>query len=484
MSEPNWKNQTIWTGDNVDVMRGMNGDSVDLIYLDPPFNSKANYAAPIGSKAAGAAFKDTWTLSDVDAEWINLMEAKHPALHRVLLAAMTSSDKSYLAYMAARLLEMPRLLKPTGSIYLHCDPTMSHYLKLVMDAVFGIGNCLNEIVWRRSAAHNDTKQGMRRAGKVHDIILLYGGGNHTWNPQYTPYTDDYLNMEYRHISSAGRRFKQTDLTAAKPGGDTKYEWRVKRPAVRHGQWEADLADEYLTPCTGWEYKPASPYRGRYWAYSKENMRAFAREGRLHHRKTGTPRLMQFADEMPGIPLQDLWDDISPALGKQRTSYPTQKPINLLRRIVAASSHEGETVLDPFCGCATACIAAEIEGRNWIGIDISPKAADLVKSRMRDELGLFYNGAHRTDIPRRTDLGKLPPYNSSGNKKALYGEQAGDCAGCGHHFEARHLEVDHIIARNKGGTDHIENLQLLCGSCNRIKGDRGMEYLRNKLQIAA
>lgn len=135
MAAPNWSNQTIWTGDCLEILRGMNAESVDLIYLDPPFNSKANYAAPIGSKAAGAAFKDTWTLSDVDAEWINLIEAKHPTLYRVLLAAMTGSDKSYLAYMAARLIEMRRVLKPTGSLYLHCDPTMSHYLKLVLDAL-------------------------------------------------------------------------------------------------------------------------------------------------------------------------------------------------------------------------------------------------------------------------------------------------------------------------------------------------------------
>ena len=139
MSAPNWAHGTIWTGDCLDVMRGMNSETVDLIYLDPPFNSKADYSAPIGSQAAGAAFKDTWHLSDVDAEWINLIEDRHPAVHRVLLAAMTDSDKSYLAYMAARLLEMPRVLKSTGSLYLHCDPTMSHYLKALLDAIFGGG---------------------------------------------------------------------------------------------------------------------------------------------------------------------------------------------------------------------------------------------------------------------------------------------------------------------------------------------------------
>ena len=180
----------------------------------------------------------------------------------------------------------------------------------------------------------------------------------------------------------------------------------------------------------------------------------------------------------------IWIDIPPVAGasKERTGYPTQKPLALLQRIVKASSPDDGVILDPFCGCATACIAAEIEHREWIGIDISAKAAELVKLRMDKELGLFYDGIHRTDIPKRTDIGKLPPYNCKENRAKLYGEQEGDCAGCGEHFHSRNLEVDHIIARNKGGTDHLDNLQLLCGSCNRIKGDRGMEYLRAKLQL--
>ena len=490
MTALNWKSQTIWTGDNLHIMRGMNSESVDLIYLDPPFNSKANYAAPIGSKAAGAAFKDTWNLSDVDTEWANLMEAKHPALHRVLLAAMTNSDKSYLIYMAVRLLEMRRILKPSGTIYLHCDPTMSHYLKLVMDAVWGRSYCLNEVAWKRAAAHSDTKQGMSRAGKIHDVLLIYTGKkDHTWNPQYTPYTDDYLEAEYRHVADDGRCFKQTDLTAAKPGGDTSYEWRVKRLVGR--QWEADLSDEFEFPRWGWEYKAVTPYAGRYWAYSKANMRRFWEEGRLFHRRTGMPRLMQFADEMPGIPLQDVWDDIPPALGSERTGFRTQKPVDLMRRIIEVSSNENDIVLDPFCGCATTLVAAEQLSRQWAGIDISPKAADLVEWRLLSqgegnrpgEAGpVVVRITRRTDIPKRTDLGRLPRFNGPANKRTLYGEQEGHCAGCATHFEARHLEVDHIISRNKGGTDHLENLQLLCGSCNRIKGDRGMEYLKLKLQL--
>ena len=490
MTAPNWKHQTIWTGDNLPIMRGMNSESVDFIYLDPPFNSKANYAAPIGSKAAGAAFKDTWTLRDVDAEWVNLMEAKHPALHRVLLAAMTNSDKSYLAYMAVRLLEMHRLLKPRGSIWLHCDPTMGAYLKILMDAIFGRKQWLNEIAWKRSAAHNDAKQGMSRAGKVHDTLLVYGGKKgHTWNPQYTPYTEEYLESEYRHVADDGRRFKQTDLTAAKPGGDTSYDWRVKR--LIRGRWEPDLSAEYRNPVNGWEYRAVPPYTGRYWAYSEDNLRRFWEEGRLFHRETGMPRLMQFADDMPGIPLQDIWDDISPALGSQRTSFRTQKPIALMRRIIEVASNSGDMVLDPFCGCATTLVAAEQLSRQWAGIDISPKAADLVEWRLLSqgegnkdgEIGpVTVRIARRRDIPHRTDLGKIARYNSPANRKRLYGEQEGNCAGCAEHFESRHLEVDHIISRGKGGTDHIENLQLLCANCNRIKGDRGMEYLRVKLQL--
>lgn len=398
LGKPNWANQTIWTGDNLAIMRGMNSASVDLIYLDPPFNSKANYAAPIGSKAAGAAFKDTWTLRDVDVEWINLIEAKHPALYRVLLAAMTPSDKSYLVYMAARLIEMRRLLRDTGSIYLHCDPTMSHYLKLLMDAVFGKGSFRNEVIWSYQRWTGATRYFQR----MHDVLFFYAG-------------------------------KKTDFNILTEAYSKK--------SKHHGARVSEV-----------------------------------RDGRLEQSYTG--------DTSRQKAMRDVWDiSILNAMANERTGYPTQKPLALLHRVIDASSNQGGIVLDPFCGCATACIAAEQRRRQWVGIDISPKAADLVQSRMRDELGLFYKGAHRTDIPQRTDLGKVIPYNDARNKRRLYGDQGGCCTGCGEHFRAENLEVDHIVPRAKGGTDHLENLQLLCGHCNRVKGDRGMEYLRAKLQIA-
>ncbi len=440
MSDPNWVDQTIWTGDNLGIMRGMNSESVDLIYLDPPFNSNANYAAPIGSAAAGAEFKDTWSLSDIDTEWINLIAHKHLGLHRVLLAAITDSDKSYLAYMAARLLEMRRILKQAGSIYLHCDPTMSHYLKIVMDAIFGRKNFRNEIIWSYGKSARGAKGIASQFARNNDVILYYSK------------SDQWL-------FNAPMGEKILSHKEAKKAG-------------------------FMQDSRGW-FKTAP--RGDYTDASIEKLES---EGRIYRTRNDTIRIRYPLVERRGSVVEAYrygtnWDDIPDMMHtkkSERTGYPTQKPTPLLRRIIEASSNEGDTVLDPFCGCATTCIAAQELMRQWVGIDISPKAIDLVQMRLRNELGLFSQPVHRTDIPQRTDLGKLPPYNSPENKRLLYGEQGGHCAGCNTHFESRHLEVDHIVAQANGGTEHISNLQLLCGSCNRIKGNRGMEYLRVKLQL--
>ena len=446
--------KTIFTGDNLPIMRGMNSASVDLIYLDPPFNSNANYAAPIGSEAAGAAFKDTWTLSDVDITWLDLIEAKHPALNRVIYAAMTNSDKSYLIYMAIRLLEMHRILKPTGSIYLHCDPTMSHYLKLVMDSIFDGKQFRNEIVWQRTNAHNLKA---KYFSKTHDVLLFYSKDqDYTWNTQYTDYSQAQLSRYKK--DETGRLYTGRDLTVSS-GGNRNFQWRGSRPSSN-----------------------------RSWGASLEQLERWYTEGRILLKKDGTPRLdglKVYLDELPGKQISAIWTDI-PRIGntsKERLGYPTQKPLALLDRIIKASSNEGDIVFDPFCGCATTLVAADRLQREWIGIDISAKASELVVERIRDDQGLFQEIVARTDIPKRTDLGNILRYNAPENKRQLYGEQGGHCKGCGEHFQTQHLEVDHIIAESVGGTDHIENLQLLCGHCNRIKGNRGQEYLISRLNAS-
>ena len=232
------------------------------------------------------------------------------------------------------------------------------------------------------------------------------------------------------------------------------------------------------------YEPLAASTLQQWGNTRQDAVFDSDGNRLRSSKT--------KEKSKGAPMRDVWDiPIIAPRAKERSGYPTQKPLALLDRLIYASSNPGDVVLDPFCGCATACVAAEKLGRKWAGIDISAKALELVHHRLAEQppLGigpLFHNRLvnHRTDIPIRDDLGPLPAYNCAHNRQTLYGQQNGDCAGCGEHFQARNLEVDHIISKRKGGTDHLSNLQLLCSHCNRVKGDRGMEYLRIKLQIAA
>ena len=229
MTTPNWKNRTMWTGDNLDVMRGLNSETVDLIYLDPPFNSNRDYAAPIGSKAAGAAFKDTWTLSDVDEAWHGEIAESQPALYSIVDAAGLAHGKgmkAYLVMMAVRLLEMRRLLKPTGSIYLHCDPTASHYLKLLMDTTFGGDNFQNELAWKRTSSHSDAK----RYASVSDRLLFYAFKGATWHPQYLPLGEAYVKRDYRHTDKIGC-YRVDNLTG--PGlsnGESGEPWQGYDPA--------------------------------------------------------------------------------------------------------------------------------------------------------------------------------------------------------------------------------------------------------------
>ena len=454
MAASNFADKTIWTGDNLDILRGINSECVDLIYLDPPFNSNQDYAAPVGSKAAGAAFKDTWDLSDLDVAWMGLIADEQPAVANLLRTAGLTHGKgmqSYLTMMAVRLLEMRRVLKDTGSIYLHCDDTASHYLKMLMDAVFGAEWFRNEITWQRTTAHSDAK----RYGANTDTILFYSKSeNYVFNPQYQPYEEVYKSR-FRFQDDSGRFWTDGDLTAkGLTGGGYEYEYKGKTEL---------------------------------WRVPLETMQRLDSEERLHFTRTGGIRIRRYLDELPGRPVQALWTDIPPinSQAQERTGYPTQKPLSLLERIIAASSNEADVVLDPFCGCATACVAADRLNRKWVGIDISPKAVELVNMRLQQTMGSLFHAGYvtaRTDIPRRTDIDAPVPYRQ--NKHVLYGQQEGLCNGCEVMFPFRNFTVDHVIPQSRGGTDHLDNLQLLCGACNSVKGDRPQEHLIARLKEMA
>ena len=454
----NFENRTVWTGDNLDVLRGVNSECVDLIYLDPPFNSNRDYSAPIGSEAAGAAFKDTWTLDDVDEAWHGEIADRDPALYSVIGAAELahgSGMKSYLIMMAVRLLEMHRVLKPTGSIYLHCDPTASHYLKVMMDGVFGATNFRSEVAWKRTFAHG----GAKRWGPVHDVILFYtASDSYTWNRVCQPYDPVYVEKHYRGEDDRGR-YQLVSLTG--PGvreRDSGKPWRGVDPTKSGRHW-AVPSGAFSAVADGRDTSEMS---------TQDKLDLLDDFGLIYWPpKGGVPRQKRYLDESPGTAIQDVVTDIGPEDGKERTGYPTQKPRKLLDRIIRASSDPGDMILDPFCGCATTLVAAETLGREWAGIDLSPLAVKLVDQRLRDQHGAFGQIIARTDIPKRTDFGKLPNYRT--HRHTLYGRQEGHCNGCLVHFPFRNLTVDHIVPQSKGGSDHLENLQLLCGACNSKKG---------------
>ena len=346
----------LYYGDNLDILREHVADaSVDLIYLDPPFNSNATYNVLFqersGEQSAAqiTAFDDTWHWGMESEAAYHEVVTGGPKGLADLLQAMRSflgqnDMMAYLTMMAQRMIELHRVLKPTGSIYLHCDPTASHYLKMLLDAVFGPTNFRTEITWKRTSAHSDTRQGRRQHGRVHDILLFYTkGSNWTWNPSYTEYDKEYVEDFYKYVEpETGRRYRLGDLTG--PGGAAKGNPQYEVMGVT-----------------------------RYWRYSKDRMQKLIDQGRVVQTKPGNvPQYKRYLDEMPGVPLQDLWTDIGPVASqaRERLSYPTQKPEALLERIVNASSNEGDVVLDPFCGCGTAIAAAERLNRRWIGIDIT------------------------------------------------------------------------------------------------------------------
>lgn len=365
------------------LRRHVGDSSVDLVYLDPPFNSNANYnvlfAEKDGTQAAGQmqAFEDTWRWDEAAARVFAETVEQGGRVADVLLAFerfLGHNDMlAYLGMMAPRLVELRRVLKDTGSLYLHCDPTASHYLKLLLDAVFGPQHFLSELIWKRTSAHSSAK----RWGPVHDVLLFYAkSDDHIWNQLYQPLPQDTLDEWYNNVEpETGRRFNRADLTAA---------------GVRSGPSGATWRGIDVTE------------KGRHWAIpgfvkevveglqTKEALDALDVAGRLFwpKRAGGVPMLKRYLDESKGVPAVDVIADISPLknMTKERLGYPTQKPVALLERIIEASSNPGDMVLDPFCGCGTTIEAAEKLDRRWIGIDVTHLAIGLIKTRLRDAFG--------------------------------------------------------------------------------------------------
>jgi site-specific DNA-methyltransferase (adenine-specific) len=366
----NWRNQ-LFFGDNLEIMRHYIADeSVDLIYTDPPWNSKASYNVLFKEKNGTAspaqitAFEDTWhwDQSAESAYW-EIVKAGPSKLSDLLQALRkflgTNDMMAYVTMMAVRLVEMWRVLKPTGSIYLHCDPTASHYLKLGLDALFGFANYRNEIIWKRTSGHSDAQ----RYGRVHDVILFYAKSpSATWNQTYQDYNEAYVDQYYRYQDPDGRRWMSGDLSATGLlGGGYEYEWKG------------------IT---------------RVWRCPRETMEQLDRENRVFYTKNGVPRIKRYLDESKGLPVQDVWTDIEALRSwhEERIGYPTQKPEGVLERIMLASSNEGDLVLDPFCGCGSTIAVAEKIHRRWVGIDVTHLAIGLMVRRLvdtfREELNDF------------------------------------------------------------------------------------------------
>jgi DNA modification methylase len=456
----------LYYGDNLDVLPRIATESVDLIYLDPPFNSNATYNVLFRthegekSQAQIEAFGDTWHWSQqAERQYVALITGEAPITVADALEAMhkllgPNDMLAYLVMMTARLVELYRVLKPTGTLYLHCDPTASHYLKVILDSIFGPEAFVNEVIWKRTSAHNRT----RRFGPIHDVILVYARGREwTWIPQHIPYDAAYAEANFSKVEAGtGRRYSTADLTSNNPG--SIYEWKGMLPPGH-----------------------------RYWGVAHETMERLESEGRVYYTRNGLPRLKNYLDEMPGQLLQDVWTDLGPVHphSKERLGYATQKPLSLLERIITASSNEGDVVLDPFCGCGTAVDAAQKLGRRWIGIDITYLAVDLIRKRMRhgygDEIEQTYE-VHGipTDLAGAEALFNENPFdferwavslvNGQPNEK-----QVGDKGIDGRiRFYAGKDKIGTTVVSVKGGRQvNPAMVQSLVGAMRQAKADMGL-----------
>ena len=458
----------LYYGDNLDILRRyVKDETIDLIYLDPPFNSKATYNVLFGekngsqSKAQIKAFADTWHWDQAAAEaYQEVVEAGGRASQamQAFRTFLGDSDMlAYLAMMAPRLVELRRVLKPTGSIYLHCDPTASHYLKMLMDAVFGVRFFLNEIIWPRLTAAKAQTAGF---GRIHDVILAYVRSSESvFNRPTRPLSEKRIKQHYSNVEpDTGRRYTLADFTQSGAGPPRQFGDRVlPPPAGKHWIWSQDRIDEAMA------------------------------QGRLVFTNPNVPRLKRYLDKTKGDLVEDVWTDIPPinAMSAERLGYPTQKPEALLERIIQASSNEGDLVLDPFCGCGTTIAVAHRLGRTWIGIDITHLAVTLMKHRLRDAFAeeVEYEViGEPVSLPGAEALAGNDPYQFQWWALGLVGarpveQKKGSDKGIDgrlyFHDEAKGAKTKQVILSVKAGHTSVAHVRDLRGVLEREKAEIGV-----------
>jgi len=463
---------TLYYGDNLEVLRKhIASESVDLIYLDPPFNSSRSFnvlfKAHSGeeSQAQIEAFDDSWHWSQqAQTQYEALIAGGAPVKVAEAIEAMhgllgPNDVLAYLVMMTARLVELHRVLKPTGSLYLHCDPTASHYLKVMLDAIFGPLNFRGEITWLRTTTHNDAKRWSPNA----DILLYYGKTSEgTWNPVHTPHSAEYIEDKYRLTDSDGRRYMLDNITSPNPRPNLTYEWKGHSP-----------------PPNGWRF-------------SKDTMAKLDAEGRIWYPddKAKRPRFKRYLDEQAGVVVGNVWTDIPPinSRARERLGYPTQKPLALLERIIEASSNEGDVVLDPFCGCGTTVDAAQKLNRRWIGIDITYLAIDLIRKRLRHAYGEEIESSYvvhgiPTDVPGAEALFNENPFDFERWAVSLVDgqpneKQVGDKGIDGRiRYHADKDKIGTVMVSVKGGQQVAPTMMRdLVGTLDQHKGDMGLLIL--------
>jgi DNA modification methylase len=448
MQSPKVERNTLYYGDNLDVLRSyIEPESVDLVYLDPPFQSGRDYNVIYGGESQERAFVDTWQWdSAAAAAYDEVVRSGHPvglALQAFLRCLGHGQMLAYQSMMAVRLLELHRVLRPSGSLYLHCDPTASHYLKIVLDAIFGSANFRNEIVWRRARSHNDRK--IRRFGAVHDTLLFYSKSD-AWlfNPQYLERDASAPKTHDLYVHTDGKTYRKDNCRAPGDRGP-RYEWNGHT---------------------------------HHWRFSPEERDRLIAERRIVYSKSGMPRVLRPIDPERGAPLQDVWNDIdAPNPGSRETlGYPTQKPLALLERIILTSSNPGDTVLDPFCGCGTTVEAAHKLGRRWMGIDITHLAIRLIKERLSLEPDSFTVIGEPADLAGAQELASHDTFQFQQWALGLIGARPPDGTpkkgkdrgvdGVLHFQDGLGTAVRQIIVSVKSGKPKVSELRDLHGVVTR------------------